>query len=646
MDLDLDDLGLGDGPSQAASRPSRFLPKSSKLKPKPKPKPEPESDADSKPLLDSIANNVTETKVEEVAKAEEEQLKEEEPMEEDIIVDQVVREIDVFFTPSPIDANTQLYILQYPLRPCWRPYELDQKCQEVRVKPNNMQVEVDLSLDVENNYDASVADNMRITKQTLSSRKVPLTTGYAVGVLVGNKLHLNPVNAVVQLRPSMEHLKPGGKKNNVTQNVEKSGQTTVEAGSSKTQSWVSLEYHGTDSIFSSRYRQKMTAQESTQIQFSMNPYDYVNSLCPGSSTEDNRTKGPSRRFFLSLPLEERFKTWLSEGPHVNRFNALKHLAPDDSNEIVLGVLQHHADLVQGLWVSKSSLLQHKGVEALTRDYVLLLFRKNALINQKKLDDSGLPKDVLKRVLIPLAVYRPTFKDWKFKEPTDLAFIKDHADIVQEQEKLWGIREKKVMETVGPGRSGPVRNSLRPSTATKSAASGKADQGAKKNVNGTPSTVTMSDETREALPKALEELLRRHKVCSLQLIRQGLRDLAVSKSALPKLHPKAAVAAGYGADAPPSELQSVISQVAINIHGVYVSKTSENPTLNPLRSVVINLFSGKEPNAKLKKADIVEAAKIILKRDISNAEYNQVVNEICVSVRGNSWVLKSGDGNEK
>ncbi|KAB2058695.1 hypothetical protein ERO13_A11G236200v2 [Gossypium hirsutum] len=45
--------------------------------------------------------------------------------------DMVVREIDVFFSPS-IDADAQLYVLQYPLRPCWRPYELDERCKEIQ----------------------------------------------------------------------------------------------------------------------------------------------------------------------------------------------------------------------------------------------------------------------------------------------------------------------------------------------------------------------------------------------------------------------------------------------------------------------------------------------------------------------------------
>lgn len=89
--------------------------------------------------------------------------------DDDNDADRVVREIDVFFTPQIVPAlryaNTknimfiymyahicmclsvpyfavgdswfffspQLYVLQYPLRPCWRPYDMDERCEEVRI---------------------------------------------------------------------------------------------------------------------------------------------------------------------------------------------------------------------------------------------------------------------------------------------------------------------------------------------------------------------------------------------------------------------------------------------------------------------------------------------------------------------------------
>lgn len=71
--------------------------------------------------------------------------------------------------------------------------------------------------------------------------------------------------------------------------------------------------------------------------------------------------------------------------------------------------------------------------------------------------------------------------------------------------------------------------------------------------------------------------------SFQLICQGLRDLAISQSTLPKADPRIAVAAASGADAPPEELQEIISQVATNIHGSYVLKSSpDHPQYDPLR----------------------------------------------------------------
>lgn len=42
-----------------------------------------------------------------------------------------------------------------------------------------------------------------------------------------------------------------------------------------------------------------------------------------------------------------------------------------------------------------------------------------------------------------------------------------------------------------------------------------------------------------------------------------------------------------------------------------------------RKVVIDLFCAKEPNAKLRKADIIEAAKIVLNREVGNIEYQKV-----------------------
>ncbi|KAK6924326.1 DNA-directed RNA polymerase III subunit Rpc5, partial [Dillenia turbinata] len=603
-DMELEDL---DSPSHVPSRTSRFAPKFGKFKPHPKsqPKPEPSAAADPKQELKTDEpppenpNGAVKMEMDEKPQP----MEEDNGMEEE--EDRVVREIDVFLTPS-IDESTQLYVLQYPLRPCWRPYELEDRCEEVRVKPETAEVEVDLSVDVDSaNYESN--SQLSMTKQVLSSSWVPpRTSGCAVGILRGNKLYLNPINAVVQLRPSMAHLTPSDSKS-----------TDVK------ESWLQLKYHSSRSDLSSKFLQKMMALESSSIQFSMSPSEYVNSLCPGASFDRVKRKERfSKRHLLSLPLEERFGTWVLEGPPVHRFSALMHLAPDSSTEEFLGVLRRHARMVQGLWVPKSSLLYDDGqkMQRLARDYVLLLFSKNATIRYSQLEFPKALRDAVKGILKNLAVERPTLGDWKFIEPADMSFIKLHPDIVKEEEQSWEAMEAVILNSIhGSKRGGQnTKDSMKPPLPETSKVS---DRIAKSRAaNGTLSgRNAMSAETREALPMALLKLFQVHKVCNFQFICQGLRDMAVSQSSSPKIDAREVVAAALGVDAPPEELHEVISQVAINVHGVYVLKSSSEQT--PFRDIVIKLFCGNAPNAKLKKADILQAAKLVLNRDVPDGEYN-------------------------
>lgn len=687
MDLDdFDDLDKAT-PSQVPSRVSRFLPKSSKLVPKPEPPPEKaEPQQPKKPKTEdnfqqttsvnltpktepSVSNGDVKLESKPVPEPETEPRKEE-PVDLNMDElhlqddeDMIVREIDVFFTPS-IDADSKLYVMQYPLRPLWRPYELDERCEEVRVKPSTSEVEMDLSIDVDsNNWDSEKASRLSMPKQTLSTTWMPpQATGYAIGVLIGNKLHLNPIHAVVQLRTSMGFLKSGGSKwkNNVASEIpvklEDSNQDksvgsskkqnkrmgSIEQRSNEEECWVPLKYHGSKSDFSARYLQRMLVEENSPIHFTMNPYDYVSSLCPGAGSNNTKSKGPSRRFLLSMPLEERFKKLLCEGEPVQRFSTLMHFAPNDTVEDVIGVLHKNGLLVQGLWAPRSPLLfNNDKMKCLARDYVLLSFSKNSVVKFQHLSVSPKLRDHIKCFLNIFAVERPDFKDWKFRQQTDLSFIKEHPNIVIKQEQVWAAAEKQITDVINKlGKSGStLRND-----AGKSAMVNKHLK-AINSSNGPSGALTgnknLSNESREALPKALQKLFQIHKVCSLPLIKQGLRDLAVSQSTLPKADARMTVLAAEIVDSSfvdTQEFAEVISQVATNIHGFYVSKSSEDPQHGPLRKVVTDLLLAGGPDAKLKKADVVEAARHVLKREISNAEYSKVMSDICES-KGSAWILK-------
>ncbi|XP_074268717.1 uncharacterized protein LOC141592055 [Silene latifolia] len=653
MDLD-DDF---DKPSQPA-RPSKFKPKSKKQPAKSEAKVEPlstEAEAAAAAVVVTVKKEVeVQPEVAVVEKMDVDEvvstaayggggveLKEEESkigggaMKEDVAAeeeeDYVVAEYDVYYTPPSPDS--QLYVMQYPLRPSWRPYDLEQRCTEVRMKPTTSEMEVDLTMDMESdNYDrdSPLADKMK--KQTLSSSgKSPQAATYAVGLLKGKKLYLNPVEAVVQLRPSMKYFDSVDlKKKNANTAVKGEGK---QDQNEEVEPWVCLNYHSPATDLAQTYLRKMVTKESSTLQFSMNPYDYLNSLCPGAVVNKTESNGISRRSLLPLPLEERLKKLILEGPHVQRFNVIKHVAPDVPAEDVLKIVQQHANLVQGVWVSKSHDRCNTGLEKLCRDYILFLFTQNPIIKESELESLGHRKSTAKTVLRNISVERPYCKDWKFVEPTDVLFIKNYPDIAEHQWNTWQAHGKSVQEKLIP-KAGLKRPVL----------SVPSVEGLDRSTHEARSVSTsMSKEAREALSKVLGKLFLTHKVCSFQAIHQGLRDTAVSMSVLPKVGAKnSAVMAAVKnvVDAPIEELQAIINEYAINVHGLYVLKSSsEHPELNPLRNDIIDLFRGKESGAALRKGEIMEASK---NKPVTTSEFQKVINEYCVS-KGGAWVLKSGDG---
>ena len=189
-----------------------------------------------------------------------------------------------------------------------------------------------------------------------------------------------------------------------------------------------------------------------------------------------------------------------------------HLAPSESPESILTVIQQYADLVQGLWISKTSLLLG-GRQALVRDYILFLFSKKNMIPISKIKEINLPMDDIKSILSSLAFERTICKDWKFREPTDASFIKRFPLIVKIHEGLWSRRQEQISSPGILKISMMSKCSSRPGLGVKSG-SGGIDQSVRKSTEMLPGpgVSTLSEEIRDALPKALIELFRNHRVC--------------------------------------------------------------------------------------------------------------------------------------
>eukprot|EP00742_Colponemidia_sp_Colp-10_P003579 GILJ01003811.1.p1 GENE.GILJ01003811.1~~GILJ01003811.1.p1 ORF type:complete len:258 (+),score=48.46 GILJ01003811.1:38-811(+) len=117
--------------------------------------------------------------------------------------DEIVRELDVYVSSNLIE---QLYLLQFPLRPLYRPYGDQGALSEVRLRPVQQRLEMDYQINaMKATHDEDTAE-YKTSKQTLKSTLVPPRTNYAVAVLRGDTLHLSAIDSTVQLKPSFGYI--------------------------------------------------------------------------------------------------------------------------------------------------------------------------------------------------------------------------------------------------------------------------------------------------------------------------------------------------------------------------------------------------------------------------------------------------------
>jgi DNA-directed RNA polymerase-3 subunit RPC5 len=121
--------------------------------------------------------------------------------------DRLVAELDVEVCNDLQQLKSNLVLLQQPLRPAWRPYNVPSNTT-ARFKPNAKRLELQQPLDPKcANYNEGVEEIKRVTSLTLRSSLVdPPKCDFAVGVIRNGRLLLLPVNYTLQLRPHLSHL--------------------------------------------------------------------------------------------------------------------------------------------------------------------------------------------------------------------------------------------------------------------------------------------------------------------------------------------------------------------------------------------------------------------------------------------------------
>ena len=122
--------------------------------------------------------------------------------------DEEVLRIPVYSRPSV--AGHSLYLFQCPLRPQWRPYDLN-SVAEAQIRPQQRRVDLKLPVD-QSGATFDEQSDYPLAHIGLTSTLVSPRSSYAVGMLRRGEdgeptgVHLIPLDHSIQLRPSFAHV--------------------------------------------------------------------------------------------------------------------------------------------------------------------------------------------------------------------------------------------------------------------------------------------------------------------------------------------------------------------------------------------------------------------------------------------------------
>ena len=122
--------------------------------------------------------------------------------------DELLYESDVYLNRmyDPPDFVGDMYVLQYPLRPSYRPYGDQGVLDRVELKPKSRRLRFVYKLHQNDHYaEEDVMHEKYEQRHTLNSTVVANPAcSYAVGVIRQGRMTLTPIRAVNQLRPDFE----------------------------------------------------------------------------------------------------------------------------------------------------------------------------------------------------------------------------------------------------------------------------------------------------------------------------------------------------------------------------------------------------------------------------------------------------------
>ena len=182
-------------------------------------------------------------------------------------------------------GGAQIHLLQYPLRPRFRPYGDEGQLAAVRLQPGLMELDFTLTHPSPNYHSESRSP---METHTLVGSEVPMRTNYCIGVLKQSVLYLTPIAGTYQLRPGFRHLDAKEPAEERMQVQTKVGQKRlpVRHPISSDIPWESLTFSTTtDQSLSSLLTSE---RESMELDPELSSQDYIDMLLPQQAVTKGR----------------------------------------------------------------------------------------------------------------------------------------------------------------------------------------------------------------------------------------------------------------------------------------------------------------------------------------------------------------------
>jgi len=456
--------------------------------------------------------------------------------------DVIVGEFDVFIGQQ---MPSQLYLLQFPLRPSWRPYDAEQ-LKSVRMRKALHKMEMDFRINTKGeNYNKdwkSRAEGKDDTFTLSSTRMIPKTK-YAIGVLNADGFHLTSLPNVLQMRPDMSSCKVGGVRRIDDDKAEDRAPRQVQSKqvaemlarqqqrlfsfSRKEEArepFTPLTFFLPDSVDSMSQIPQLYCNSTTRVKTGITSQRYLDSIFQPLRSDDTTAvrkwaKLPLSRV-LDYPMERRIYSILLS-THVMSFARIKEVVNSDgkvADEQILTCLEQCAVLVQGNWVIKSQQHYRDQLGAI-RELLIWTFVQEPVVSKlqfiERIPNCHSPHEDIRQLFLDIAVLhmhadRPGGA-WKLKYPRDDNFISAHPELVSKQMALWEMRSKRILAGLENGTNALTFPWVPP------------ENGPAGSVVAQAQTQADSQSGPKAVQKFILENFRKYGVCSTAMLRAEYRS---------------------------------------------------------------------------------------------------------------------------